>query len=71
MGYRIEKDFLGEKEIPEDAYYGVQTLRGKEEIYKHRQNPLPSDNLLGLNPGQGCRSNHLSGWRWFSPCRRK
>jgi aspartate ammonia-lyase len=26
MGYRIEKDFLGEKQIPDDAYYGVQTL---------------------------------------------
>ena len=25
---RIEKDFLGEREIPADAYYGVQTLRG-------------------------------------------
>ena len=32
MGYRIEKDFLGEKQIPEDAYYGVQTLRGKENF---------------------------------------
>jgi hypothetical protein len=25
MGYRIEKDFLGEKQVPDDAYYGVQT----------------------------------------------
>ena len=33
MGYRIEKDFLGEKHIPEDAYYGVQTLRGKENFH--------------------------------------
>jgi aspartate ammonia-lyase len=33
MGYRIEKDFLGEKQIPEDAYYGVQTLRGKENFF--------------------------------------
>ena len=33
MGYRIEKDFLGEKEIPDDAYYGVQTLRGKENFH--------------------------------------
>src|SRR5512136_231270 len=32
MGYRIEKDFLGEKQIPDDAYYGVQTLRGKENF---------------------------------------
>jgi len=27
---RIEKDFLGEKELPDGAYYGVQTLRGKD-----------------------------------------
>ena len=33
MATRIEKDFLGEKEIPDTAYYGVQTLRGKENFY--------------------------------------
>ena len=33
MGTRIEKDFLGQKEIPDDAYYGVQTLRGKENFH--------------------------------------
>ena len=30
---RIEKDFLGEKEIPANAYYGVQTQRGKENFH--------------------------------------
>ena len=30
---RIEKDFLGEKELPDSAYYGVQTLRGKENFH--------------------------------------
>ncbi|NLY81074.1 MAG: aspartate ammonia-lyase, partial [Lysinibacillus sp.] len=29
---RIEKDFLGEKEIPKDAYYGVQTVRATENF---------------------------------------
>jgi len=29
-GKRIEKDLLGEREVPIDAYYGVQTLRGIE-----------------------------------------
>ena len=29
---RIEKDLLGEKSIPGDAYYGVQTLRGMENF---------------------------------------
>ncbi|MGD1189487.1 hypothetical protein AAGI16_24385, partial [Escherichia coli] len=27
---RIESDFLGEREVPDDCYYGVQTLRGKD-----------------------------------------
>lgn len=30
--YRIEKDFLGEKEVPVDAYYGIQTLRAVENF---------------------------------------
>ncbi|RUL53928.1 MULTISPECIES: aspartate ammonia-lyase [Lysinibacillus] len=30
--YRIEKDFLGEKQIPKDAYYGVQTTRAIENF---------------------------------------
>lgn len=29
---RIEKDFLGEKEVPRDAYYGVQTMRAAENF---------------------------------------
>jgi aspartate ammonia-lyase len=33
MATRIEKDFLGPKEIDADAYYGVQTLRGKENFH--------------------------------------
>ncbi|MGM0829828.1 MAG: aspartate ammonia-lyase [Bacillota bacterium] len=30
--YRVEKDFLGEKEVPEDVYYGIQTLRAVENF---------------------------------------
>ena len=33
MSYRIEKDFLGDKHIPDDKYYGVQTLRGIENFH--------------------------------------
>lgn len=29
---RIERDFLGEREIPVDAYYGIQTLRAVENF---------------------------------------
>jgi aspartate ammonia-lyase len=30
--FRIEKDFLGEKEVPHQAYYGVQTIRAVENF---------------------------------------
>ncbi|WP_044642565.1 aspartate ammonia-lyase [Risungbinella massiliensis] len=30
--YRTEKDFLGEKNIPTNAYYGIQTLRAVENF---------------------------------------
>ena len=30
--FRIEKDFLGEKEVPVHAYYGVQTMRAIENF---------------------------------------
>lgn len=29
---RVEKDFLGTKEVPSDAYYGIQTLRAVENF---------------------------------------
>ncbi|MDE5639574.1 MAG: aspartate ammonia-lyase, partial [Odoribacter sp.] len=32
MKTRIEHDLLGEKEVPAEAYYGIQTLRGIENI---------------------------------------
>jgi len=32
MRYRIEKDSLGEKQIPAEAYYGIYTLRSKENF---------------------------------------
>ncbi|NGX43343.1 MAG: Aspartate ammonia-lyase [Chlamydiae bacterium] len=31
-GFRVEKDLLGEKEIPADAYYGIQTARALENF---------------------------------------
>lgn len=31
-GFRIEEDFLGKKEIPEGAYYGIQSLRAVENF---------------------------------------
>ncbi|RNA70212.1 aspartate ammonia-lyase [Alteribacter keqinensis] len=29
---RVERDLMGEKEIPADAYYGIQTVRAKENF---------------------------------------
>ncbi|WP_347159492.1 aspartate ammonia-lyase [Pontibacter chitinilyticus] len=31
--YRVEHDFIGEKSIPEEAYYGIQTARAMENFY--------------------------------------
>src|SRR5690625_5022693 len=30
--FRIERDFLGEKEVPQEVYYGIQTIRAKENF---------------------------------------
>jgi aspartate ammonia-lyase len=32
MGYRVEKDSLGERKVPAQAYYGVQTVRAMENF---------------------------------------
>ena len=32
VNYRIEKDSMGERQIPNDAYYGIQTLRAIENF---------------------------------------
>lgn len=31
-GFRVESDSIGEREVPENAYYGVQTLRAAENF---------------------------------------
>ena len=30
--YRIEEDLLGKREVPNNVYYGIQTLRAKENF---------------------------------------
>jgi aspartate ammonia-lyase len=32
LRYRVEYDLLGEKQIPKDAYYGIHTMRAKENF---------------------------------------
>jgi len=52
---RIEKDLLGEKAVPADAYYGVQTARALENFriagvlinhYPHSSKPGPWSSWL-------------------------
>ena len=30
--YRIEQDLLGKREVPDNVYYGIQTLRAQENF---------------------------------------
>ncbi|MEP6473569.1 MAG: aspartate ammonia-lyase, partial [Gemmatimonadota bacterium] len=39
---RIEKDPLGEKSVPADALYGIQTLRAVENFPISGLKPLPA-----------------------------
>jgi len=39
---RIEKDSMGERQIPENAYYGIQTLRATENFPISGIKPLPT-----------------------------
>ncbi|MBI4041873.1 MAG: aspartate ammonia-lyase [Deltaproteobacteria bacterium] len=41
MEYRIEKDSLGEKRVPKDVYYGIQTLRAVENFPISGFKPFP------------------------------
>lgn len=42
IAYRIEKDSMGERQIPDDAYYGIQTLRATENFPISGLRPLPT-----------------------------
>jgi len=41
--FRIERDSLGERRVPADAYYGVQTVRAWENFTITRYRPNPRD----------------------------
>ena len=38
---RVERDSLGEKEVPADAYYGIQTARAVENFRSAASAPIP------------------------------
>ncbi|MCI7790420.1 MAG: aspartate ammonia-lyase, partial [Lachnospiraceae bacterium] len=50
MRTRLEADSIGTLEVPEEAYYGVQSLRAKENfvITGHRMNPVFLENLAKI-----------------------
>ena len=47
MKNRIEKDELGEREIPYEAYYGIQTLRSKEN-FDIAKRPISRQMIKGI-----------------------
>jgi aspartate ammonia-lyase len=42
ISYRTEKDSMGERQIPDSVYYGIQTLRALENFPISGLNPLPT-----------------------------
>lgn len=42
QGYRIEKDLLGEMQVPADALYGAQTQRAVLNFPVSGQRPYPA-----------------------------
>ena len=54
---RTEKDLLGEKQIPAEAYYGVQTLRALENF----QVSGVKTNFYPVHLRLECRDRH---WAW-------
>lgn len=47
MKYRIEKDELGELQVPAEAYYGIQTLRSKDN-FEIAKRPISRQMIKGL-----------------------
>jgi aspartate ammonia-lyase len=63
-GFRIEKDLLGEKQIPNSAYYGVQTLRALENFQISGQTTKDYPELVNafvLVKLAAARANYESG----------
>ena len=63
-GNRVEHDLLGKRELPVDALYGIQTLRGIENFsishFKLNQYPL-FINGLAYTKWAAAEANHQMG----------
>jgi aspartate ammonia-lyase len=47
IDFRLEKDSLGEKKVPKDAYYGIHTVRALEN-FKITGRPVPSELIISI-----------------------
>ena len=60
--FRIEKDFIGEKSVPQEAYYGIQTLRAVENFpitgYPMNENLIKAIAIVKKSAAQ---ANQLTG----------
>jgi len=70
VAYRIERDSMGERQIPENVYYGIQTLRAVENFPISGIKPLPTyvdacvliKKATAIANGQlGCIPQEISG----------
>lgn len=64
MEYRIEKDSIGEKQVPVDAYYGVQSMRGCENfrITGQRMQPEFIDSMAEIKKLALSATAKLARW---------
>jgi aspartate ammonia-lyase len=63
INYRIEKDLLGEREVPADVLYGVHTLRGIENFPLSRRTVNAAlIRAFGAVKLACARTNHALGW---------
>lgn len=62
MAPRIERDFLGEREVPREAYFGIQSLRAAENFpLTGKRLPRTMIRALGLIKKAAARSNLTVG----------
>lgn len=70
LNYRLEKDSMGEKQIPQDVYYGIQTVRAIANFPISGIKPLPAyvdaclliKKAAAITNGElGCISPEVSG----------
>src|SRR5512138_2631054 len=65
--FRIEKDLLGEREVPADALYGIHSLRGMENFPLSQRSVNPAlIRAFGAVKLACARTNHELGW-WDKP----